>query len=56
MFATITEADDVQGDVRQMQRATLWHEAAAIFAKGCDFAFYNCFIIQDASALSYALL
>ena len=34
MFATITETDGVQGDVRQMQRGTLWHDAAAILRKG----------------------
>jgi hypothetical protein len=46
VFATITETDGVQGDVRQIWRAALWHDAAADIAKGCDFAFYNCFIIQ----------
>ncbi len=34
-FATITKADGVQGDVRQMRRAALWHDdAAAILRKG----------------------
>ncbi len=34
MFAAITETDGVQGDVRQMRRATLWHDVAAILRKG----------------------
>ena len=34
MFATITETDDAQGDVRQMRREVLWHDAAAILRKG----------------------
>ncbi len=29
-FATITEADGVQRDVRQMRRATLWHSSSAL--------------------------